>query len=211
MATPKNNIQRGNDVIYFFRHGETFWNLEGRYQGQLNSDLTPRGIEQIELAAAEFSKNEVLDGPIKVYVSPLGRAQQTARILAEHIDCELLTDHRLREVSVGSWDGKTGEEIRRENPHITLPDNPYFWHFRSPDGETLAQAKERARSFLEDMEGKRICVVAHGMIGRVLMGVYTHTPDQDLSKIFIAQDAYYKLENGQIEMVGHGKLHADQP
>lgn len=197
-------------MIYFFRHGETFWNSEHRYQGSLNSDLTPKGIEQIEDVCLAFSVTEVYSSPIDVFVSPLGRAQETAKILSRYVNVNLIEDNRLREVSLGSWDGKTKDEIEKLHPSLLKNAKPYNWHFFSPSGESLQSAKERIRSWLTDVEGKTVCAVAHGMIGRVLIGIYLNLSDDEMLKMSIAQDSYYKLTDGKVYTIGKGVLHADE-
>ena len=197
-------------MIYFFRHGETLWNSEHRYQGSLNSDLTPKGIEQIEDACLAFSVTEEYIHPIKVFVSPLGRAQETARILSRYADVVLIEDNRLREVSLGSWDGKTKAEIEKLYPDLLRNSKPYNWHFYSPDGESLQSAKSRIKSWLSDVEDYTVCAVAHGMIGRVLIGLYLNLSDDEMLKMSIAQDSYYKLTDGKVYTIGNGVLHADE-
>src|SRR5438128_11329663 len=93
--------------ILLARHGETIFNVEGRWQGQSDSPLTERGIAQSrELARA------LADEPIAaVYGSDLGRALNTAREVAElHTLC-VQTDIRLREIDTGAWTGKSRQEI----------------------------------------------------------------------------------------------------
>ena len=197
-------------MIYFFRHGETLWNSEHRYQGSLNSDLTPKGIAQIEDACLAFSVTEEYIHPIKVFVSPLGRAQETARILSRYADVVLIEDNRLREVSLGSWDGKTKAEIEKLYPDLLRNSKPYNWHFYSPDGESLQSAKSRIKSWLSDVEDYTVCAVAHGMIGRVLIGLYLNLSDDEMLKMSIAQDSYYKLTDGKVYTIGNGVLHADE-
>src|SRR5262249_44458874 len=93
--------------ILLARHGETFFNVEGRWQGQSDSPLTPRGVEQArQLALA------VADEPISaVYSSDLGRATQTAQEIATAHRLNVIADARLREIDVGTWTGRTRSEI----------------------------------------------------------------------------------------------------
>ena len=151
-------------MIFFFRHGETYWNKEKRYQGALNSPLTENGINQIELVCKIFEKDTDLCTPLKVYVSPLGRARQTANILKSHFDMELIEDVRLREVSLGSWDGKTREELLNTDPSKLVGSQPYNWYFYSPDGETILSAKKRVASWLQEVQDKNVGAVSHGLI-----------------------------------------------
>lgn len=197
-------------MVYFFRHGETEWNKEHRYQGAMNSPLTVFGKKQIDLVSEIFEREPCLPVPLKAYVSPLGRAIETAEILGKHIEIEIVLDARLREVSLGSWDGMTQEEIQKLYPHALEGTKPYNWYFNSPDGETLISAKKRIVSWLTEVSGQNVCAVAHGLIGRILMGVYLGLNDDELLKLAIAQDAYYKIHDGKIYAIGKGVLNSEE-
>ena len=197
-------------MIFFFRHGETYWNKEKRYQGALNSPLTENGINQIELVCKIFEKDTDLRTPLKVYVSPLGRARQTANILKSHFDIELIEDVRLKEVSLGSWDGKTREELLNTDPSKLVGAQPYNWYFYSPDGETILSAKKRVASWLQEVQDKNVGAVAHGLIGRIIMGVYLGLSDDEMLKLAIAQDSYYKIHDGKVYPIGKGVLNSDE-
>lgn len=197
-------------MIYFLRHGETEWNKEHRYQGAMNSPLTDLGKNQIELVCEAFERETLPSKPLKVYVSPLGRAIETAKILGKHIEIEIINDDRLREVSLGSWDGLTKAEIERLFPHALDDSKPYNWYFSSPDGEKLVSAKERVISWLNDVSGQHVCAVAHGLIGRILMGVYLGLDDNEFLKLAIAQDAYYKIHDGKVYAIGRNVLNSDE-
>ena len=62
--------------ITLIRHGETEWNLSGRWQGHADSALSPRGVAQAEALSGRIAKEEI----DFVYVSDLERAQHTARL-----------------------------------------------------------------------------------------------------------------------------------
>ena len=72
-------------TIYLFRHGETEWNTEGRYQGHLNSPLTSRGVFQARENARILQRNSSLTAPFTVYASPLGRVKETAHIMLDEL------------------------------------------------------------------------------------------------------------------------------
>src|SRR5271166_64664 len=119
------------------RHGETEWNLEGRYQGGLDSPLTERGVAQAHAIGRLLGTlPEAVSAAI--VASPLGRARRTAEIIRGHLAAEtkLEFDDRLREISLGSWDGLTRHEIAARSPGIFAGDGRREWYFRSPDGET---------------------------------------------------------------------------
>lgn len=86
--------------IYLLRHGETTYNVEKRYQGIMDIPLSPKG--RAELVQADFS-------PAVVYVSPLSRARETARILFPQAQQIVVPD--LREMCFGIFQGKNFPEL----------------------------------------------------------------------------------------------------
>jgi broad specificity phosphatase PhoE len=94
--------------ILLVRHGETEWNLQRRYQGRSDSPLTERGIAQAH-AIGRLLRTLLDAASARIVASPLGRARRTAEIIREHLPAapELLLDDRLRELTIGSWDGLT--------------------------------------------------------------------------------------------------------
>src|SRR5690349_5479733 len=94
-------------MLYLVRHGQTEFNVEGRYQGALDSALTELGVSQAK-AMGRLLKTLIGD-PVgwEMIVSPQGRAVHTARLLCEASG--FAVDHavepRIREISLGEWDG----------------------------------------------------------------------------------------------------------
>lgn len=156
--------------ILLARHGETVYNVEGRWQGQSDSPLTERGIAQSrELGRA------LIDEPIAaVYSSDLGRSMQTAHEVATLLSLAVQPDVRLREIATGGFTGKTREEIDADYPgvrHIwaTAPSS-----MRLPEGgETLQEAQARALDFftqrMPDHVGETIVVITHGAVGQAIV------------------------------------------
>lgn len=85
--------------IFLVRHGETQWNAERRLQGQSNSPLTEQGQQQ----AKRVGERVAAYGITHIISSDLGRAKQTAEIIAEFTGCPVSTDPRLRELNMGFW------------------------------------------------------------------------------------------------------------
>lgn len=131
-------------VFYFIRHGETVWNTTRRYQGHLNSPLTENGIRMAH-KVCELIANEPLPAVIRVMASPQKRAMETAEVFNQYFKIELHNDDRLREISLGSWDGLSSDEIIARFPDLQLDKNNQEWYFRSPDGETFEQAKKTGK------------------------------------------------------------------
>ena len=114
--------------IYLVRHGETVFNMKGRYQGQLDSPLTEYGVEQVS-DVAHMLRVTVHDmSRMKVISSPLGRTLQTAQIICNTLGYDFSKvdiDDRLTEVSLGSWDGLTISEIEEQFPGALANTNQY--------------------------------------------------------------------------------------
>lgn len=149
------------------RHGQTVWNIEHRLQGQLDSPLTDEGIAQAQAIADRLEGA----GMLTVCSSPLGRAMQTATIIAERIGSDLIEVPELAEVDHGALAGMTWDEIDAAYPTAReeRAANRYGWAF--PGGESYAQARSRARKALSSCgwasEGTPL-LVSHEMIGRML-------------------------------------------
>jgi probable phosphoglycerate mutase len=156
--------------IYLVRHGETFYRGITGAAGGSRYDLTDRGVEQLRGLAALFRTIEV----DRVVASPLARSFDTASIIAEPLGLPVAVDEDLREITAGSYDGKTGHEIFSEvlrffvSPETTW-DTPYV------GGETYRQLRERGQLFLErvvaDPGWETLVAVAHGGINNALLSV----------------------------------------
>jgi broad specificity phosphatase PhoE len=151
--------------IYVLRHGETFWNSEGRMQGGLNSPLTPLGKEQAERQAAILSQIDL--SRFAILCSPQGRAFETAAIaLARQVD-NIHTDPRLREIEVGEWKGRLRSELASPDEFEETPDGALELYERAPGGEGFAALEARCIEFVSSLQGPSI-LVTHGITSRML-------------------------------------------
>ena len=98
------------NTIYLVRHGQTDWNILGKTQGHGNSNLTDKGREQaIQLA------NSMKKYPIDyIYSSELGRAIETAEIIGEQFNLDVISNPALKEMGFGKWEGLLIKEIQEE-------------------------------------------------------------------------------------------------
>jgi probable phosphoglycerate mutase len=154
--------------VLLARHGQTEWNLVGRRQGQLDSPLTERGVEQARLAAAAL-RGHAVD---TVFTSPLGRAVTTAEIFARALGAAIVVVDDLAEVHHGRFAGLTDGEIERRylREWGCRARNKYHWRF--PGGESYADADRRAAAALALIgrhPADRPLIVSHEMIGRMLL------------------------------------------
>jgi probable phosphoglycerate mutase len=158
--------------ILLARHGETPWNAEGRYQGQVDIPLSEVGAAQAG-ALGERLRDVRID---RAVASPLARARRTAELaLGEARAPQLLFDEGLAEIAHGSWEGLLASEIRERDPERLqawreAPDTVLM-----PDGgESLQQVLDRAwPAFARACAGlgadHTLLVVAHDAVNRVLL------------------------------------------
>ena len=145
------------------RHGETEWNLAGRYQGQLDSPLTARGIAQAEAVA----KRLAVVNFDAIVSSDLTRAVRTGDIIAgQHPGTPRLIDAGLRERNFGMLSGYTKEEAIAKYPDV---EKGYLSHdpdYRIPEGESLRDLCKRASKAINALADKypdgTLCIVTHG-------------------------------------------------
>ena len=155
--------------LILVRHGETGWNAENRYQGATDVPLSARGQAQAKALAARLASG-ALDA---IYSSDLQRAWETAaRIAASHA-LQVLMEPRLREMSFGTWEGMTYEEIQRLDPQALAEWMADPLTVAPPRGESLAHLATRIGEMLDDMmelaRDETVVLVAHGGSLRVLL------------------------------------------
>ena len=121
-----------------WRHGETRWNAERRFQGQTDIDLNETGIEQAKRAARLLASLR----PDLIVSSDLNRAAATAAPLARLTGLPVTVDKDLRERSGGSWEGLNDAEIRTR-----FPEQHANW--LPPDGEPAAAVADRVAAALQ--------------------------------------------------------------
>ena len=189
-------------TIYLLRHGQTEFNAAGRYQGRLDSPLTALGRSQ---AARIGTLLATLVAPgARLVSSPLGRAMATAAIIAEKASLPgAVTDDRLMEISLGSWDGMTDEDIDFTFPGARDGTNRWNWHFSSPDGERYEDVAARAGAWLSEAIGSNrpLVAVSHGVTGRIIRGLHARLPREDALKLDVPQDAVFRLDARGVERI----------
>lgn len=151
-------------TLVFLRHGQTDWNVHGRFQGQADEPLNDVGREQARRAATAMADQDFA----VIIASPLVRAYETAQIVAAKNGSEIGVDDRLMEIDCGSWEGRMWTDITSQNPELVQMYTDGVDFRRSPEGETIVEMVERARpavdELLESHRGQRVLVVAHGLL-----------------------------------------------
>ena len=136
----------------------------------------------------------------ELVASPIGRARHTAEIIHARLggNSPLRFDDRLREISLGSWEGLDRVEIAARVPGIFDGDGHYEWYFHTPDGETYDAFSERIADWLGSSGNGTIIVVTHGIVSRVLRGLYAGLPRTAALRLPVPQDRVFRLVDGAI-------------
>ena len=153
------------------RHGQTDWNIAGRYQGQSDVPLNQTGQTQ----AAQIAKRLSTETIHAIYTSDLSRAANTAQAIADFHQLEIKKDSRLRELSFGDWEGMTYKEMSAHSPDLFSKWMTDSMNISTPNGETLAQLAARVKSAFDqikdDHKDQTVLVVSHSGALQSLLAV----------------------------------------
>ena len=163
--------QIGDSRIFLIRHGETNWNKEGRFQGQIDIPLNDNGKDQAR-KTFEFLQNISFN---KAFSSSMHRPYETAQIIIQNKkDLKVEKIGSLVEISHGLWEGKLEAEIREKWP--TLLKN---WHDKPekvimPEGESIKDVSERSveafeKICLSQKDNDLTLLVAHDAVNKTLI------------------------------------------
>ncbi len=157
--------------ILLCRHGETPWNAEGRYQGQIDIPLAPTGEAQARALGLRLKDQAIT----RAVASPLARARRTAELaLGEERATQLTFDEGLKEIAHGEWEGLLATEIRERDPERLAAWRDTPDRVLMPGGESLQMVLDRAwPAFTRACAGlgpqDTLLVVAHDAVNRVLL------------------------------------------
>ncbi|NDF81799.1 MAG: histidine phosphatase family protein [Actinobacteria bacterium] len=158
----------GAPKVLMVRHGESEWNVLGKWQGRADIALTEAGREQAR-AAADYVRTTAL--PVtRVLASTLRRAHETAEIIAERLGlAAVMTDQRLVETDVGPWEGLRADEIEAGWPRY-LRDRKTPPGFEPPD-QVFARATQAIREAA--LVGEHTLIVSHSGVIRTIRRIMT--------------------------------------
>ncbi|MBO6554145.1 MAG: histidine phosphatase family protein [Roseitalea sp.] len=185
--------------FYMIRHGETDWNREQRFQGQMDIPVNPTGLAQAA-AYADMLRAERDDWSGWYFVaSPLSRTRTTMEVLREGLGMapgDYALDDDLKEVTFGDWEGHTLEALRDEVPHLVAAREADKWNFVAPGGESYAIAVDRVRRFLERLQGPSL-IVTHGGIIRGTRHLLEAIEGDSAARGRIPQDNIYRFDGNR--------------
>lgn len=145
------------------RHGQTDWNLEGRYQGQSDVPLNETGRAQAR-ALAEKLAGQSFDA---AYASDLSRARETAETVAAALHLPVMLEKRLREIHQGEWEGQLVDDIKARYADVWQQRAIDPASIRPPQGETVGEVAARVSAALEEISRAHpqgsVLVVSHGL------------------------------------------------
>ncbi|MGA4545075.1 histidine phosphatase family protein [Uniformispora flossi] len=165
--------------ILLWRHGQTTWNVERRFQGQTDIPLTDTGVAQARRAARLLAALR----PDAILASDLTRAVDTANELVALTGLQLATDKGLRETYAGQWQGLTNAEIEAR-----FPVQFAAWRRGEPvrrgDGELETEVADRAVAAVTQAvealpDAGTLVVVSHGGAIRCLIGRMIGLPEDN--------------------------------
>lgn len=164
--------------FFVIRHGETLWNVDGRFQGQKDTALNEKGLAQ----AASLAERLTGHSFEAVLTSPLERARKTAEIISSKCVCghfEII--EALTEINHGDWEGALAADVA-----LRWPDLLDRWH-KAPEtvkmpghgGESLADISRRAVPAVEEAAAKYrgdVLLVSHDAVIKVLLCYWLDAP-----------------------------------
>lgn len=149
-------------TLLLVRHGQTEWNKDLRYQGQLDTPLSAYGRKQAELLADALASWSIA----AVYTSDLSRARDTADIVASPHGLAPVPLSDLREASYGEWEGMTYADVRLQYPDLVAARRNDPVGFTPPGGESLGSTADRVvrsiRNIADRHPRENVLVVTHG-------------------------------------------------
>ena len=187
--------------LYIVRHGETEWNVIKRFQGQLNTPLTEKGMEKLRETGKKL-ENVLFD---EVYTSELGRTVASAEIILNenrgyrNKKLELKKLAELNEVYFGVWQGLTYEEVFLKYPEEA---NNYFYNVKNykaenVEAENLKDALERflkgINKILNRHKSGNILVVTHGTVFEMFMNYVANDSIFDIDERTLMGNGDYKV------------------
>jgi len=187
--------------VYILRHGQTEWNVEGRFQGQLDSPLTATGLAQAASQNA-ILRRHLADQTVNAICSTAGRARGTADIALKDVSlaAPLAFDPRLQEIHFGDWQGLTRAEMEAGWPDQMAAADPATWQFFAPGGETLDVMAERVRAVLAGLTGPTV-IVTHGVTSRLIRCEILGIAPERLAELPGGQGNVHHIENGEARVI----------
>ena len=162
-------------ILYYVRHGETDWNVQGRLQGRRDIPLNARGRAQAlhcgEILRDLFARAGRAAGDYSYISSPLGRASTTMELMRASLGLPAsgyAVEPQLAEIFFGDWEGFTLAELRARDPGRVAAREHDKWRFLPPGGESYEAVSLRMRDWYARLD-RHAVVTSHGGTARALI------------------------------------------
>ena len=155
--------------VYLVRHGETAWNKEEIFRGRTDISLNEIGFREAELVG-EYLKGKDIH---VIYSSPLSRARETARRIAQVFNLKVQPLEGITDMSFGKWEGRPLKEVQIHDRELYRQwiEQPHL--LKLPGGESLDEVQVRAMAALEEViqyhHEKNLVLVSHRVINKVII------------------------------------------
>jgi broad specificity phosphatase PhoE len=158
--------------IILVRHAEAEGNINRRFCGWTDCDITKNGHNQAKYLGERF-KDIHID---KLYSSSLKRAVQTAMYISKVKNLEINKTDMLKEIKGGDWEGEKWEDLPKKWPEIYKNWEYSPQNLEMPNGETIYEFRDRILSgidsIIKENPGKTVCIVTHGAVIKLLTTIY---------------------------------------
>lgn len=194
-------------TLYLARHAETVFNATRRMQGWMShTPLTHRGITQAHRMGEALRDHFGPRPALELWMSTAGRAQQTAAVIAEHLEIDFFSgtaDERLQEIHVGDWQGRSYADVIASHGAPIVDAAARLFSVRPPGGEWYPDIAARLTSWLEEVAGRPgpLLVISHGISSRILRGLVVGGPRHQHDWPQIADD----LPQGTVVRIDAGE------
>ena len=190
--------------IILARHGETAWNVGEVFRGRADIELNDNGRHQAALLGKYLA-----DKPLgAVYSSPLKRALDTARAIAEHRDLKVQVREELSDLDFGEWEGLQVGEVRGKYPELFLEWAEYPEKVRLPGGETLDDVTRRSLKIIEDVTHRHhesVVLVTHRVVIKILVCALLGLDNSHFWNIMVDTCGLttFRFEKGRFILIRH--------
>jgi probable phosphoglycerate mutase len=190
--------------LYYIRHGETDWNAEARLQGQREIPINAKGRTQARHCGAVlrdlFARDALDPGQFDFIASPLERTRETMQIVRGELGLDpgsYRVDERLTEISFGTWEGFTLDELRQLWPAAVDAREADKWGYTPPEAESYSTMSLRVIAWYRDLARDSV-VVAHGGVLRGLLVQLGLSSPAEAPFLDITQGVVFAIEPGNI-------------
>lgn len=183
--------------LIIVRHGESEWNKIGRYQGQEDAALSDLGQRQAQALGGRLQR-EKIDA---MYTSPLRRAADTARAIAEyHADVPFHTEDALLEIHHGAWQGLYSNDVKAQYGAELREWQLYPTRSQMPNGESFSNILKRVVDFKERLEAEygeqTLLISTHDVVVKILVADALGINMDRINRLWITNASVSVIEYG---------------